>query len=132
MGLPKVAVHLNVLRNVDRLCSDKLQQRDGHTSVPGGDSGLGFNQIPPAALQVGGWRAVQGHVGQLVVEQAVVFGFDLIPLSFSHQTLGDQLVGVGVRDTLTRAAEKQQGDIFLMLFKRDIILLVSNIKYETS
>ena len=92
MGLSEVAVHLDVLGDVDRLCSDKLQQRDGDTRVPGGDSGLGFDQITPAALQVGGWGAVQGHVGQFLVEQAVVFGLDLVTLSFGHQTLRYQLV----------------------------------------
>lgn len=84
MGLYKVAVQLDVLRDVHRFCAHKLQQGSGDTRVPGADSGLGFHQIPPAALQVGGWRAVQGHVGQLVVEHAVVFGLDLVTFSIGH------------------------------------------------
>lgn len=80
-------MQLDLLRDIHRFHSHKLQQGNGDTSVPGGDSSLGFNKIPPAALQVGGWRAVQGHVGQLVVEHAVVFGFDLVTLNFCHQTL---------------------------------------------
>ncbi len=92
VGLSKVAVQLDLLRDVHRFRSYKLQQGNGDTRVPGGDSGLGLCQIPPAALQVGGWRAVQGHAGQLVVEPAVVFGLDLITLDFGHQTLRDQLV----------------------------------------
>lgn len=92
MGLSKVAVQLDLLRDVHRFCSYKLQQGNGNACVPGGDSGLGFHQIPPAALQVGGWRAVQGHVRQLVVEHAVVLGLDRITLDIGHQTLRDQLV----------------------------------------
>ena len=87
MSLSEVAVQLDLLGDVHRFCSYKLQQGYGNTRVPGGDSGLGFHEIPPAALQVGGRRAVQGHVGQLVVEHAVVSGFDLIAFSLSHQTL---------------------------------------------
>lgn len=94
-------MQLDVLRDVHGFCTQKLQQGNGDTCVPGADSGLGFHQITPAALQVGGWRAAQGHVRELVVEHGVVFGFDIITLSFSHQTLRDQLVGVGLRDALT-------------------------------
>ncbi len=92
MSFSQMAVHLDLFRDVHRFCSYKLQQGDGDARVPGGDSGLRFHQIPPAALQVGGWRAVQGHVGQFVVERAVVFGLDLVSLIVSHQTLRDQLV----------------------------------------
>lgn len=92
VGLSKVAVQLDLLGDVHRFCAYKLQQGNGDARVPGGDSGLRFHQVPPAALQVGGWRAVQGHVGQLVVEHAVVFGLDLVALNIGHQTLRDQLV----------------------------------------
>lgn len=111
MGLSKVAVQLDLLRDVHRLCSYKLQQGNGDTCVPGADSGLGFHQIHPAALQVGGWRAVQGHVGQLVVEHGIVFGLDLVALSFGHQTLSDQLVRVGIRDALTGSVRMRQCQI---------------------
>ena len=108
MGLSKVAVQLDLLWDVHRFCSDKLQQRNGDTRVPGADFGRRLHQIPPAALQVGGWRAVQGHVGQLVVEHAVVFGLDLVTLCFGHQTLRDQLVRVVVRDAFAGSVRMQQ------------------------
>lgn len=92
MGLPQVAVDLDFLGDVHRFGPYVLQQGDGDARVPGGDFGLGFAQIPPAALQVGEWGGVQGHVGQLVVEHAVVLGLDLVPLHLGHQTLGDQLL----------------------------------------
>lgn len=110
MGFYKMAVQLNLLWDVNWFRSNELQQRNRNTRVPGGDSGLGFEQITPVALQVGGWGAVQGHVGQLVIEHAVIFRFDVITLSFSHQTLRDQQVWVGVRYTLTGSAKKQQSE----------------------
>lgn len=105
MSLYEVAVHLGLLRDVHRFGPDKLQQWNGDTCVPGRDFRLGLHQVAPAALQVGGWGAVQSHVGQLVVEHAVVFGLDLVSLCIGHQAFRDQLVGVGVRDALTRSAE---------------------------
>lgn len=80
-------MQLDFFGDVHRLGSDELQQGYRHPRVPGGDFGLGLHQIPPAALQVGGWRAVQGHVGQLVVEHAVELRLDLGPLLLSQQTL---------------------------------------------
>lgn len=100
VSLCQVAVQLGLLGDVHRLGPDELQQGDGDAGIPGADSGLRFHQVPPAALQVGGRRAVQGHVGQLVVEHAVVLGLDVVTLAFSHQALGDQLVRVGIWDAL--------------------------------
>lgn len=108
MSLSKVAVKIDVLGDVHRFSPQKLQKGNGETGVPGGDSGLGFHQVSPPALQIGGWRAVQGHVGQLVIEHGVMFGFDVVTLSFSHQTLRDQLLGVGIRYALTGSASMQQ------------------------
>lgn len=108
MGLSQVAVQLDLLGDVHRLPSDELQQGNGDARVPGGNSGLGLHQIPPAALQVGGGRAVLAHVGQLVVQRAEVVGLDLVALDFGHQTLRDQLVRVGVRDALPGSEGMQQ------------------------
>lgn len=108
VSLSKVAVKLDVLRDVHRFCPHKLQQGNGQAGVPGADSLLGFHQISPSALQIGGWRAVQGHVGQLVIEHGVMFGFDAVTLSFSHQALGDQLLSIGIRYALTGPVRTQQ------------------------
>lgn len=94
-------MQLDLLGDVHGFCPDKLQQGGGDARVPGADLGLWFHQVPPAALQVGGRGAVQGHVGELVVEPAVVFGLDVIVLAFGHQTLRDQLLCIGIRDALT-------------------------------
>lgn len=108
VSLSEVAVKLDVLRDVHRFSPHKLQQGSGQAGVPGADSLLGFHQISPSALQIGGWGAVQGHVGQLVIEHGVMFGFDAVTLSFSHQTLGDQLLGIGVRYALTGPVRTQR------------------------
>lgn len=111
MSLSEVAVKLDVIRDVHRFCPHKLQQGNGEAGVPGADSLLGFHQISPSALQIGGWRAVQGHVGQLVVEHAVMFGLDVVTLSFSHQTLRDQLAGVGIRYALSGSVRTRRRPI---------------------
>lgn len=94
--------------DVNGLRSDELQQLGGDARVPGGHSGLGLHQVSPAALQVGGRGAVQGHAGQLVVERAVVARLDLCSLCLRHQTLRYQLVRVGVGDTLTRSERRKR------------------------
>lgn len=108
MSLSEVAVKMDVLGDFHRFCPHKLQQGNGETGVPGADPGLGFGQIPPSALQIGGWGAVKGHVGQFIVERGVMFRFDVVALSFSHQTLGDQLVGIGIRYALTGSVGTRQ------------------------
>lgn len=110
MRLSEVAVELDLLRDVHRFHSYKLQQGNGDARVPGGDLGLGLDQMPPAALQVSGRRAVLGRDGQLVVEHGEVLGLDLVALGFGHQTLRDQPVGVGVRDALPGSGRMQQCD----------------------
>ena len=103
VGLPQMAVQLDVVRDLHRLGPHKLEQGDGDPGVPGGDTGLGLLQAPPEALQVGGLGDVQQRVGQLVVEHGVVLGLDLAALLIRHQPLCDQLVRVGVRDALPGA-----------------------------
>lgn len=92
VSLCQVAVQLRLLGDVHRLGPDKLQQWDWDARIPGADSGLRFHQVAPAALQVGGWRAVQGHISQLVVEHAVVCRLYVVTLAFSHQALRNKLV----------------------------------------
>lgn len=84
VSLCQVAVQLGSLGDVHRLDPNKLQQWDWDARIPGADSGLRFHQVAPAALQVGGWRAVQSHVGQLFVEHAVALGLYVVTLAFSH------------------------------------------------
>lgn len=108
MSLSKVAVKMDVLRDFHRFCPHKLQQGNGETGVPGTDSGLGLDQIPPSALQIGGWGAVKGHVGQFIIEHGVMFRFDVVTLSFSHQTLRDQLVSIRIRYALTGSVSTRQ------------------------
>lgn len=105
VSLCQVAVQLGLLGDVHGFGPDKLQQGDGDARVPRADPGLRFHQVSPAALQVGGWRAVQGHVGQLVIEHAVVLGLNVVTLAFGHQALRDQLVRVRIWDTLPRSSK---------------------------
>lgn len=108
MSLSKVAVKMDVLRDFHRFRPHKLQQGNGETGVPGADPGLGFGQIPPAALQVGGWGAVKRHVGQFIIQHGVMLRFDAVTLSFSHQTLRDQLLSIGIRYALPGSASTRQ------------------------
>lgn len=108
MSLSKVAVKMEVLRDFHRFSTHKLQQGNGETGVPGADSGLGFGQIPPSALQIGGWGAIKGHVGEFIIQHSVMFGFDAVTLSFSHQALRDQLVSIGIRYAPTGSVSTQQ------------------------
>ena len=95
-----MTVYVDVLRNGHRFGAHKLQQGCGDARVPGGDAGLGLCQVPPAALQIGGRRAVLGHVGQLLVQHAIVGGPYLTPLLRSHQALGHQQVRIQVWNAL--------------------------------
>lgn len=107
MSLPQVAVKVDALGDFHRFGPHKLQQGNGEAGVPGADPGLGFGQVRPSALQVGGRGAVKAHAGQFVVQRGVVFRFELVALSFSHQALGDQLLGVGIWGALTGSVSTQ-------------------------
>lgn len=113
----------------------KLQQGDGETGVPAADPGLGLGQIPPSALQIGGRGAVKSHVGQFLVQPGVVLGFDAVALGLGHQTLRDQLVGVGIGDALTGPAGAQryliQRDILRKLIRKMVHELKKRIKQTT-
>lgn len=121
VSLCQVAMQLGLLGDVHRLGPDELQQGDGDARVPGTDSGLRFHQVPPATLQVGGWRAVQGHVGQLVIEHAVVLGLDVVTLAFGHLALRDQLVRVEIWDTLSGSDKIGEDFIYYKVVKRSSV-----------
>lgn len=122
-------MQLDLLGDVHGLRPDKLQQGDGDARVPGADLGLWFHQVPPAALQVGGRGAVQGHVGQLVVEHGVVFGLDVIVLAFGHQTLRDKLFCVGIRDALTGSGRMGRGLTHSTVLKQSTVYLCQIITF---
>lgn len=71
-------MQLDLIGDVHRLGPHELQQGRGDARVPGGDACLGLHQVPPAALQVGGGGAVQSHVGQTIVQHAVVGRLHLV------------------------------------------------------